>query len=136
MAMAASVEARVPFTHMPLARLVNSIPRNLRIPGGITKPLLKKLAEPWLPHDLLYRRKVGLNLPLDDWLRDSTLLGRYVDDLIAPDSRLAVFGDRSKLIKLVKDFRNGRQSTDTPPLMNLVNIEIWLRSLDAVSLSA
>jgi len=131
MAMAASVEARVPFTHMPLFQKVNSIPREIRIPGGETKPLLKKLAEPWLQHDLLYRRKVGLTLPLDDWLRDDNLLGRYLDDLIAPDSRLAALGDRTRLIDLVEDFRRGKRSNDTPPLMNLVNMEIWLRSLDA-----
>ena len=135
MAMAASVEARVPFTHMPLFRAVNSIPRDIRIPGGVTKPILKKIAEPWLPHDLLYRRKVGLNLPLNDWLRKSELLGRYVDDLISPDGRLAAFGERSKLIKLVEDFRKGKQSNDTPPLMNLVNMEIWLRSLDDLSVT-
>lgn len=132
MSMASSVEARVPFTHAPLFRMANSIPHNLRMPGGITKPLLKKIAEPYLSHDLLYRRKVGLSLPLDDWLRDPSLLGRYVDDLVSPSSRLASFGDAKKINKIVNDFRNGKKSNDTPPLMNLVNIEIWLRSLDAI----
>ena len=68
MAMAASVEARVPFVHLPLARVLNRLPRALRVPGGVTKPILKAIGERYLPHDLLYRRKVGLTLPFDDWL--------------------------------------------------------------------
>ena len=130
MAMAASVEARVPFTHMPLLQKINRIPREIRIPGGETKPLLKKISEPWLPNDLLYRRKVGLTLPLDDWLRAPKLLGRYLEYLTSSDSRLANYGDRAGLLKLVEDFRKGKRSNEMPPLMNLVNMEIWLRSLD------
>ena len=34
MAMAASVEARVPFVHLPLARVLNRLPRSVRVPGG------------------------------------------------------------------------------------------------------
>ena len=135
MAMAASVEARVPFTHLPLFRVVNTIPGEIRIPGEITKPLLKKIAECWLPKELLYRRKVGLNLPINDWLRDPELLGRYIDYLVSPDGRLAQFGERSKIIKMVNNFRKGEKSGEYPLLMNLVNIEIWLRSLDSVSLT-
>ncbi len=53
MAMAASVEARVPFVHLPLARVLNRLPRSLRVPGGVTKPILKAIGERYLPHDLL-----------------------------------------------------------------------------------
>ncbi len=88
MAMAASVEARVPFVHLPLARVLNRLPRALRVPGGVTKPILKAIGEHYLPRDLLYRRKVGLTLPYDDWLMQPDGLGRFLDDLTAPDSRL------------------------------------------------
>ena len=71
MSMAASVEARVPFVHMPLLRLVNSLPHALRAPGGDTKPLLKRMAERHLPHDLIHRRKIGLWLPYEEWFADA-----------------------------------------------------------------
>ncbi len=135
MSMAASVEARVPFAHMPLVGIVNKIPIKLRVPGGETKPILKKIAEPWLPKKLLYRRKIGLTLPLDDWLRDPEKLGRYLDDLESPNSRLIQYADRKKITALVRDFRNGKQSSDTPPVMNLVNMELWLRSLESIDLA-
>jgi len=128
MAMAASVEARVPFVHLPLARIVNAIPRAIVTPGGTTKPLLKKIAAPYLPHDLLHRRKVGLTLPVQDWLRDGQGLGRYLDDLTAPNARLAAFAEPKALKAAVEAFRKGTPQ-DAPNVMRLVNVECWLRSL-------
>jgi asparagine synthase (glutamine-hydrolysing) len=130
MAMAASVEARVPFVHLPLARVVNRIPAHIRTPGGETKPLLKRIAEPYLPQEVLYRRKVGLTLPVHDWLRDADGLGRYLDDLTAPDSRLASFADRRRIANVVEGFRKGG-GDGLPDVMRLVNVECWLRSLPA-----
>lgn len=128
MAMAASVEARVPFVHMPLARVVNRIPARIRTPGGETKPLLKRIAEPHLPREVLYRRKVGLTLPVGDWLREADGLGRYLDDLTAPDARLASFTDRKRIARVVEGFRNGG-GDGLPDVMRLVNVECWLRSM-------
>lgn len=129
MAMAASVEARVPFTHLPLARAVNRITHELRIPGDETKPLLKEFASRWLPHDVVYRRKVGLNLPYDTWLRDSAGLGRYVDLLEQPDCALADWADRPALANYVRTFREGSLRRDDVPMIHLVDLELWLRSM-------
>ena len=128
MAMAASVEARVPFTHMPLANVINRFPASLRAPGGVTKPILKKLAEEFLPYDLIHRRKVGLALPLDDWLSDPNGLGRYIELIVQPDSRLAAFTDLRSLRDVVDRFRAGTRHR-MPPMAHLVNLELWLRSL-------
>ncbi len=132
MAMAASVEARVPFVHLPLARIVNAIPRAITTPGKVTKPLLKKIAERYLPYDLLHRRKVGLNLPVGEWLGDEAGMGRYLDDLTAPDCRLAAYTDRAKLRDVVARFRAGARAGQ-PDLVRLVNVECWLRSIPAGS---
>ena len=130
LAMAASVEARVPFTHLPLAHTVNRIAHRFRAPGGRTKPILRTLAERFLPRELIDRRKVGLVLPLDDWLADPVGLGRYLDLLTEPQCRLAAFGDAGGIRKAVDDFRRGRRH-GLPPLDLLVNIELWLRTLSS-----
>lgn len=128
MAMAAGVEARVPFTHWPLAKAINAIPASVRAPGGDTKPILKRIAESVLPVELVRRRKVGLRLPLREWLADGAGFGRYLDDLASPESRLGQFCDRASLRRAVEDFRNGRRE-GLPPLDHLVNVELWLRSV-------
>ncbi|MEQ8284615.1 asparagine synthase (glutamine-hydrolyzing) [Thalassospira sp.] len=128
MAMSASVEARVPFTHLPLARIVNSIGMGLRVPGGETKPLLKQIAAKWLPKDVVFRRKVGLNLPLDEWLRDEQGLGGYLPLLTESSSRLGQYANQKILRSMVENFRRGSSTPGMPPLAHLVNIELWLRS--------
>ena len=91
--------------------------------------MLKRLAADYLPHDLIHRRKIGFNLPVNDWLADDSGLGRYLDDLTAPDSRLAAYTDRRRLVAAVDAFRGGRRH-GLPALAHLVNVECWLRSLD------
>lgn len=128
--MAASVEARVPFTHVPLARVVNRIPAKLRAPGGITKPILKDIAEQYLPKELVRRRKIGLWLPMAEWLGDGEGLGRYLDDVGSPNGKIRVFGDGAKIDRAIAAFRAGNGSL-APALIRLVNLELWLRSLDS-----
>jgi asparagine synthase (glutamine-hydrolysing) len=128
MSMAASVEARVPFVHLPLARIANRLPRDLRAPGGVTKPLLKRIAERFLDPSVIYRRKIGLWLPYDDWLADEKGLGRYLDLLTEPDGRLRAYAEASALQSAVERFRTG-QRCGLPSMWLLVNVELWLRSL-------
>jgi asparagine synthase (glutamine-hydrolysing) len=131
MAMAEGVEARVPFAHFPLAKALNRLPRAIRIPGNETKPLLKAIARRWLPKPVVDRRKIGLTLPLGDWLKNSRGFGRYLDLLTEPDCRLAAYGERATLKRWVDEFRNSEPRSGVPPLAHLVNVEVWLRSLDA-----
>lgn len=131
MAMAASVEARVPFTHLPLTRLVNSLPHSVRLFGGETKPLLKKIAEKYLPKELTRRRKTGLVLPLSEWMNDPNGLGRYLDLIESPDSRLQAIGNGRKIKSAVAKFRAGER-LGIPPLEHLISMELWLRSVEQV----
>ncbi len=126
--MAASVETRVPFTHYPLACVLNKVPRNILVNGKTPKPILKKIAEKYLPDDLLYRRKNGFLLPYDEWMSDPKLLGRYLDDLTSSDCRLAAFGDRGRIKNLVSNYRTGRKR-GWKTLFRLINVETWLRGL-------
>jgi asparagine synthase (glutamine-hydrolysing) len=131
LAMASSLEARVPFAHLPFARILNRLPHVIRAPGGETKPLLKKIASRHLPHDLIYRRKVGLTIPSSDWLADDKALGRYFPMLTDADSRLANYANRAKLREAVDSFRRGVRLR-LPPLDHLLGIELWLRSLESL----
>ncbi|MGE4218169.1 MAG: asparagine synthase (glutamine-hydrolyzing) [Alphaproteobacteria bacterium] len=130
MSMAASVEARVPFVHMPFWRIANALPRDLRIPGGTTKPVLKAFAARLLPHDLVYRRKVGLRLPYEEWLAEDTMLGRYLELLTDTGCRLAAFGNRAGLRNAVEGFRKGAPE-NRRNMFVLVNTELWLRDIAA-----
>lgn len=128
MSMAHSVEARVPFVHMPLLSVVNKLPRNVRLDAGQTKPVLKQLAEQYLPHEFVHRRKNGLRLPYAEWSKDSNGLGCYLDLMSEPSCRLRAYSDRKRFDRVIDDFRKGNH-TNNPRVFSLINMEVWLRSV-------
>lgn len=135
MSMASSVEARVPFVHMPLLRLVNAMPHPTRAPGGVTKPVLKALAERYLGHDLVHRRKVGLTLPYGRWLGDAKGLGRYIDLLADPNARIRDYAEGKRLDAIVSRARS-KTTSNLDDVFKLINLELWMRSVKADSMAA
>lgn len=67
--MAHSLESRSPLLDHVLLEWALTLPENLTIPGGTTKAIFKKAMEPYLPHEVLYRPKMGFGCPVDHWLR-------------------------------------------------------------------
>ncbi|GJG86383.1 hypothetical protein tb265_15640 [Gemmatimonadetes bacterium T265] len=66
--MAHSLEARSPFLDRALIEFAARIPTAVRLKGYATKYLLKRLAERYLPHDVIYRRKRGFVAPVGQWM--------------------------------------------------------------------
>jgi asparagine synthase (glutamine-hydrolysing) len=69
MTMAASVELRVPLLDHKLVEYCLSLPSTYRLHGTTGKYLLKKVAERWLPKDIVYRKKQGFPTPIAQWFR-------------------------------------------------------------------
>lgn len=124
--MAASLEARVPFLDHRLVELAASIPTSYKLRGLQTKYVIKRLAARRLPHRVVYRRKMGFPVPLGDWLRDCTGLGRYLDNLLEPRAihrgYLAKTGVRETIDAHRRGFRDHREI-----LWGLINLELWHR---------
>jgi len=68
MSMAASIECRVPFLDHRLVHTAINLPLSYRLRGSTDKWLLKEIASRYLPRDIVYRKKVGFPLPLQDYL--------------------------------------------------------------------
>ncbi len=73
MSMAASVESRVPFLDHPLVEFTARIPADQQIKGMAGKFILKEAVEDLLPHDIIYRQKMGFPTPWAYWLAGSQL---------------------------------------------------------------
>ncbi|MFI3138467.1 MAG: asparagine synthase (glutamine-hydrolyzing) [Methylococcaceae bacterium] len=72
--MAYSLECRMPFMDPSLVSWLMTIPDTYKIKQGVRKYILKKAAEPYLPKALLYRKKIGFDLPVEKWLRGAFAL--------------------------------------------------------------
>jgi asparagine synthase (glutamine-hydrolysing) len=69
MSMAHSLEVRVPFLDHGFVEYVATIPAEMRFRYWKTKWLLRKAMEPYLPQQILWRKKQGFTVPLSDWFR-------------------------------------------------------------------
>ena len=131
--MAHSVEARSPLLDKSLIEYSATIPTNLRIKGYTTKYLLKKLAERYVPREVLYRRKRGFVMPVRDWLRGD--LSIYLNAALKSDCFLErgwiepEFAIRM-LNEHTKEIRNWGDQ-----LWTLFVLEIWARLMLDGSLS-
>jgi len=69
MSMLVSLEARVPLLDHHLVEFAATIPSQFKIRNGETKYLLKKIAERFLPHEVIYRPKQGFAVPVAEWIK-------------------------------------------------------------------
>jgi asparagine synthase (glutamine-hydrolysing) len=103
------------------------LPSSLKIQGQEGKYLLKKSMEPRLPHDILYRPKMGFSVPLARWFR-GPLRQRVRDAVLGP--RLAETGwfNRQYLEHLVDAHDSGARDYSAP-LWTLLMFEAFLRNV-------
>jgi asparagine synthase (glutamine-hydrolysing) len=69
MSMANSLEVRAPLLDHRVIEYAARIPSSLKLRRGEKKYILKECFKPLLPHDILYRKKMGFSVPLASWLR-------------------------------------------------------------------
>ena len=101
-----SLETRAPFLDHKVIEFCASLPVHFKVRDRTGKYLLKKLAERYLPREILYRRKMGFGIPLADWLRGplQTMARDLLNnsELMAPldsgvvQEELAAFYDRGE----------------------------------------
>jgi len=68
--MAFSLEVRSPLLDQELLELTAKMPADLKLRNGQKKYLLKKIAEKYLPAQILNKPKTGFAAPLDAWFRN------------------------------------------------------------------
>lgn len=62
------IEARAPYLDKNLVEFAASIHPTLKLKGNETKSILKNSLKPWLPKELLFRKKSGFNAPVGAWI--------------------------------------------------------------------
>lgn len=132
--MAHSLEVREPLMDHPLVEWAATLPSSFKIRGQEGKYLLKKSLEPRLPHDVLYRPKMGFAVPLARWFRGP--LKQRVRDAVLGE-RLAATGwfNRDYLQHLVQAHQDGSRDYSAP-LWTILMFEAFLRHADAPDTAA
>jgi asparagine synthase (glutamine-hydrolysing) len=105
MAMAASLENRVPFLDDEVADLAGRVPA-ARHRGARGKRLLRRAMAPLLPREVLRRRKHGFAVPVSEWLRGESR-GVLAEHLAPRDARVRGIVDGAALDALVAEHAAG-----------------------------
>lgn len=125
--MAASTEVRVPFIDIEVAKAAFSINGQLKLKGGVQKYILKKVAENWIPRDVIYRPKSSFTMPLRAWIKRD--LGDMVNDYLLSPNGLGARGilNQQFIKTLVDDERAGRED-NAQKIWHLLTVEQWMRN--------
>jgi asparagine synthase (glutamine-hydrolysing) len=114
MSMAHGLEVRVPLIDHRLAEKLFALPGNWKLDPHTPKPLLVAALRGDLPGRIVHRRKQGFTLPFEHWLRDELHPGVETTLRRVADGPLASVLDPSSVLKIWRDFQQGRTSWSRP----------------------
>ncbi len=124
MSMSEGVEVRVPYLDIDLVKFSQNIPDNLKLNKKVSKYILKKVAERYLPMEVIYRSKTGFGAPIRNMLNDELkpLIKKYLnrDKII----RQNIF-KYEKIESILKDHSLGKNDF-AYNILSLLSIQSWL----------
>lgn len=123
MSMAASIESRVPLLDHRLVSFANGVPDRFKQHGSGTKIVFKRLAEKYLPREVIYRRKSGFGVPLAAWLRAGSGLGALADSVLGQLDVGGIDGCPAPMT-LLGEHRAGR-ADHAEFLWTILNFGLW-----------
>jgi asparagine synthase (glutamine-hydrolysing) len=121
--MAYSVEARVPFLDHELVEYCARIPPRVKMKWLREKHVLRQAMESVLPPDIVARKKRGLQVPMDTWLRAP--LPEFAAERISPSAlRQSGYFDADKVAALLQLHRAGGENLGQI-LSVVLCVQIW-----------
>ncbi|TPV62104.1 asparagine synthase (glutamine-hydrolyzing) [Aestuariibacter sp. GS-14] len=123
MSMAHSLEVRAPILDRDVIEFAATVPSAFKFKNGEKKHILKEAFKPLLPNDILYRKKMGFSVPLDQWLRDEikAIAEKY---LFAEQAGLLTYFNASAIKQLWNQHQSGSHQHGTV-LWSLLMFEMW-----------
>lgn len=120
-----SLELRVPYLDHRFVELAARMPSSLKIRGTQQKYLLKRIAERWLPRDMIYHKKQGFEAPMGRWLRGPLL--PFFDSVVnrAAVERTGIFNYEE--IRRLRDEHLGMRKKHSKILFSLLSFMLWER---------
>jgi asparagine synthase (glutamine-hydrolysing) len=123
--MANSLEARSPLLDHKVMEFCAQLPDNLKIRGGTSKYLLKKVASRLLPAENIYRPKMGFGVPVGEWMRGE-LRPLVQDTLLSARAAQRGYFDSAAVRRLADDHMQCKQDYSYQ-LWALLWLELWHR---------
>ncbi|HEX3864504.1 MAG TPA: asparagine synthase (glutamine-hydrolyzing) [Stellaceae bacterium] len=124
--MAHGLETRSPLLDHVLLEWAWQLPSETKMAGGKTKSLFKAAMAPYLPPEILHRKKMGFGCPIDQWLRHE-LKDLAYDTLLSSAARERSLMQPAYVAGLLDQHCAGRANHHTR-LWALLMLELWFRT--------
>ncbi|MFQ5599015.1 MAG: asparagine synthase (glutamine-hydrolyzing) [Candidatus Krumholzibacteriia bacterium] len=125
MSMANSLEVRSPLVDHHVLEFVAGIPSTLKLHNGTSKYIFKKMAEEFVPHEIVYRRKHGFGVPIRSWFRKD-LRETLHDHLLSSDDGGQRFFNQGFVEHMLREHEAGRWDWSVQ-LWPLLVFRMWYR---------
>jgi asparagine synthase (glutamine-hydrolysing) len=126
MAMAAGIEARVPFLDLEFMQLAEQVPGSMHLRWGRGKHLHRQVCAGFLPPDVVRRPKIGFKSTVDLWLRSR--LGECLQRAIStPDSLTRQYLNSAAVEHLIAE-HSARRRNHQRILFLVLSMEAWHRT--------
>ncbi len=124
--MAASIETRPPLIDKQVVEFMFTLQQKYKIRGNTQKYLQKRVAEKYLPSNIIYREKAGFAAPLRSWVRGQ--LSEMIGDLLSESSvKSRGLYNPQHVAELIKRDKIGMED-NSYLIWWLLNNEIWFRT--------
>ncbi|MCX8522854.1 asparagine synthase (glutamine-hydrolyzing) [Chryseobacterium formosus] len=120
-AMKYGVEFRYPYLSNDLIDYVSSLPEKLRYNGIQNKPLLRKVAEKYLPSKILQMPKRGFSFPLSHFIKTEPKVRTFIIENLESLKKRNFFS--SEVID--EWWNNQKNEYDCVKIWQLVTFELW-----------
>jgi asparagine synthase (glutamine-hydrolysing) len=122
--MGTSLEVRAPLLDHRVVEFAWRLPLRQKIRGGVSKWLLRRVLERYVPRSLFERPKHGFGVPIDAWLRGP--LREWAEDLLS-EERLAREGffDPAPVRSALREHLQGRRNRQYQ-LWTVLMFQSWL----------
>jgi len=121
MTMAHSLELRVPFLDIEVARLAATLPDRFKWKGYTTKYLLREAFKKVLPESVRKRKKLGFPTPIRDWFTSEQT---DIYDTILKNSYIKSHMDVGYVKKLIDD-HTSKKSDNSRKIYLLLILALW-----------
>ena len=118
-----SLEVRAPMLDHLFLEFIARIPPELKLKdGAISKYILKKSVEPYLPDNVIYRKKMGFGVPIDHWFRGK-LKEMVYDTLLSQRAIERGYFHRGYVENMLDRHQSGESWQYL--IWNLLMLELW-----------
>lgn len=126
--MANSVEIRVPYLDVELVEFSTQIPVEFKMNGKVTKYILRKVAEKYLPNDVIYRPKSGFGAPVEHWVRNE--LDGFINEKLNKKSiDSAGLFDYKRINEIITKNKSGKLNASYN-VWSFLAIQSWLNQFN------